>query len=196
MKKLILGFLLLANSLFAVTVSQIMNANPAYVRAYIEQVDIRDTKETQTPVPLFLTKLNTVDYPNLGAGYPYTNIEYSGQIRDWWYTQYYNTYGRYESWFDAYINPNDLSRTYIYVKLGNYGVNEVSLRKYVSGQGYVSVPSTTFNGQTYPMYSNGYKIYLDTASSSITSYEVKTHIQASDGTIDLYSNVSLSRNVQ
>jgi len=39
-------------------------------------------------------------------------------------------------------------------------------------------------------------IYLDTDSSSIRSYEVKTHIQASDGTVDLYSNVSLSRDVQ
>jgi hypothetical protein len=196
MKKLVLGLLLLANSLFAVTISQIMNADPAYKRAHIVQVEIRDSKETQSPVPAFLTKLNIVDYPYLGDGYPYTNIEYSGKIRDWWYTQYYDVYRRYESWFDSFIDPNDLSRTYIIINLENYGTNQVSLRKYVYGQGYVSVPSTTFNGQTYPYYSNGYKIYLDTGSSSISSYEVKTHIQASDGTVDLYSNVSLSRDVQ
>lgn len=73
MKKLVLSLLLLANSLFAVTISQIMNADPAYARAYITQIDIRDSNEVAT-------KLNTPTYPYLGAGYPYTNIEYSGSI--------------------------------------------------------------------------------------------------------------------
>jgi len=191
MKKLILGLLLLANSLFAVTTSEIMNADPAYHRAFITQVDIRDQYEVAT-------KLNTVSYPHLGAGYPYTNIEYSGNISDWWYTfsnDYYYFY-RYSSGWDYYINPADLSVTYIYVNLAGYSQSQVTLYKYVYGQGDVIVPSTTHNGETYPKYmGNGYWVYVDTASSAINFYSVETFIQETDGTVKLGNSVGISRNV-
>lgn len=179
MKKIVLALLLIANSLFAVTVSQIMNANPAYARAYITQVDIMDSNE-------LAAKLNTVTYQYWTAGYPYTNLKYSGSITQWYYTSDYTNFYYYSTYWDQYINPNDLSHTYIYVNLAGYSSSNVEVRR----------TGTTTPIPLYTTLSNGIKVYKDTGSSSINNYEVKTHIQASDGTVDLYNSVSISRNAQ
>jgi hypothetical protein len=182
MKKIVLALLLIVNSLFAVTISEIMNADPAYARAFITQVDVRDTNESAT-------KLNTVTYQYWTAGYPYTNLKYNGSITQWYYTfDYTNIYNYsypYSGWWDQYVNPNDLSVAYIYVNLQGYSASNV----------YV----TRSNGTTVPYYTtlpNGFRVYKDTGSSAVTSYVVKTHIQASDGTVDLYNNLSMDRNIQ
>lgn len=193
MKKLVLSLLLLASSLFAVTTSQIMNADPAYARAYITQIDIRDSNEVAT-------KLNTPTYPYLGAGYPYTNIEYSDSITSWYYTiDYNNLYPYsypYSGFWDQYVNPNDLSTTYVYVYLQGYSKSQTTLYHSVNGQKSV-VPTITHNGETFPKYlGNQVWVYCDLNSNAVNAYEVKTHIQASDGTVDLYNHISISRTAQ
>ena len=194
MKKLLLSLLLIANSLFAITLAEIdLGTHP---RAYITQVDIRDSKETEDPVPLYGTKLNTTTYPNWYSSYPYDSLKYSGEITSWVYTFDYANFYYYSTFWDAYINQNDLSRTYIYVNLQGYSINNVKLYKYEGGQKSI-VPSVTFDGYTYPRnIGNGYYVYLNTNSSAVGSYRAETFIQATDGSVILGNSVRIDRNTQ
>ncbi|PHS55825.1 MAG: hypothetical protein COB17_10855 [Sulfurimonas sp.] len=88
MKKIILGLLLLANSVFALSLSQIdLGTHP---RAFITQVDIRDQGE-------IATKLNTTTYQYWNSSYPYDSLKYSGKIESWVYT-FSNNYTQFYSY--------------------------------------------------------------------------------------------------
>ena len=178
MKKIILSLLLIANSLFAVTTAEVMESG--YPRAMITQIDIRDQGE-------YGTKLNVVDYTYWTASYPYDTLKYNGKIENWVYTfsDDYNDFYSYTYHWDSWVNPNDLSVTYIYVNLQGYSSNNV----YVTRSDDTAVPFSK-------TLSNGFRVYKDVGSSAIRSYKVKTYIQATDGSADLYNNVSIDRDVK
>ena len=189
MKKLLLSILLLANSLFAITLAEInLGTHP---RAMITQVDIRDKFE-------LATKLNTVSYPNWTSSYPYDALKYTGEINSWFYTHDYTNFYYYSSYWDTYLDPNDLSVTYIYIDLAGYSVtnNDITLYKYESGQKGEVLP-IVHNGVSYPNYlPDGTWVHVNTNSSSVGSYVVETFIQATDGSVTLGNNVGISRNAQ
>lgn len=187
MKKFLLGLLLVANSLFAISLADINLGT--HKRAFITQVDIRDTKETLSPTPPFLTKLNTVTYQYWDSGYPYENLKYSGKIEDWWYTVDYSSTARYESWYDTYINPDDLSITYVYVNTNGYSINNLKFWKYENGQKSSFTPNWVYS-------SGSIRAFKLINSKNVSSLVVETLIQATDGTAKLGNKVRIKRDVK
>lgn len=188
MKKItlsLLGFLLLAGSLFAVTLDEINSANPPYARAFITQIDIRDSGEAAT-------KLNTVTYEYWDADYPYNTMRYNGTIDTWYYTFDYSTFYYYSSGWDAYIDPNDLSVTYIYVNLQGYSTSSISVERYDSATQTWNTTNITY----YTTLTDGTRVYKSTSSAAINKYRVITTIQATDGTAYLHNNVTIDRDAQ
>lgn len=181
MKKLVLALLLIANSLFAISLSEIdLGTHP---RAFITQVDIRDSGE-------LATKLNTVNYQYWNASYPYDSLKYSGEITQWFYTHDYVNFYYYSSYWDAFLDPSDLSVTYIRLDLAGYS----SVRVY-KFEGGVKSKLTSLNSTI--VYSSGNtKIYKLENSSAVGSFSVETDIQATDGSVILGNSVRISRDVQ
>jgi len=187
MKKLLLSLLLVTNTLFAITLADIdLGTHP---RAFITQVDIRDSRDNLNPKPLLLTKLNTVTYQYWNASYPYDSIKYSGKIDNWWYTIDYSAIERYESWYDTYINPNDLSVTYVYVNYNGYSINQLTFWKYEAGQKSPFTPNWVYHS------GNIHAFKLDN-SKNIGSFFIETKITATDGTVKLGNSVSIDRNTK
>jgi len=92
---LLLGLLLVVNSLFAISLADINLGT--HSRAFITQVDIRDKGE-------LATKLNTTSYLYWTASYPYDSLKYNGEIKVWYYTHDYANFYNYSTYWDQYLN--------------------------------------------------------------------------------------------
>jgi len=177
MKKLLLGLLLVANSLFAITLAQInLQTHP---RAMITQVEVRDANE-------FATKINVVDYEYWNAGYPYDNLKYSGEIESWFYTFDFVDYYTYSAWWDQLIDQTDLSVTLLYIDMAGYSINNVNIYKYEGG---VRIP---ISPQLIDSSGN-MRLYKLENSSAVGSFFIETEIQATDGTAKLGNSVRIDR---
>jgi hypothetical protein len=188
MKKLalgLLGFLVFTGSLFAVTSDEVMNANPPYPRAFITQIDIRDSGE-------LATKLNVVTYQYWDAQYPYSTLRYSGNIDNWYYTHDYVNFYYYSTYWDQYLDPNDLSVTYLYVNFQGYSTSAVTVEKYDT----VNQEWNTINIMYKQTLPNGTRVYENNESASINQYRIMTTIQTVDGTVDLFNTVFIDRDAQ
>jgi len=180
MKKLVLALLIVVNSLYALSLSQIdLGTHP---RAFITQVDLRDQNE-------WATKLNTVTYQYWNSGYPYDSMKYSGKIESWVYTFDYNNFYEYSTFWDTYINQDDLSVTYVYFELNGYSSGQLNFFYYEAGSRVNFSPSLIY-------VSGSLWAFKHTNSKNVRSYGIETNIQASDGSVKLGNSVQISRDIK
>lgn len=180
MKKIVLALLLIANSLFAVTIAEINNANPVYARAYTVDVINYDT------AGVYKVTDNGVQYPYWTASYPYNGLKYSGEINTWYYTFDFNNYYSYSSYWDQF----NFSVHRVYVNLNGYSSQNIRFSYTLAGQVH---KLNEFNAPLPLTYvGNGIWYFDHTNSAGVTSYIVETFIQASDGTAILGNTVTLS----
>lgn len=178
MKKIVLALLLIANSLFAITLAEI--DLQTYTRAMITQAEVRDANE-------YATKINSVNYPYWNSGDPYLNLKYTGEVNSWYYTFDFTNYYTYSTYWDSYINQANLSVTYIYLDLKGYNINDVQLFKYQSGVKTL-VPTSSIVAS-----SGDIKLFKIENSTTVSSFSVETFIQATDGTAILGNTVTINR---
>lgn len=177
MKKIILALLLIVNSVFAITLAEInLGTHP---RAYVVDVTNYDT------VGAFKVTDGGVQYPYWTASYPYDGLKYSGEINTWYYTLDFNNYYNYSSYWDQYT----FSVHRVYVNLNGYSSQNIEYFYTLAGQVIKMNPKPQL---TY--VSNGIWYFDHINSIGVTSYRVKTTIQADDGTVILGNTVSLSAN--
>ena len=178
MKKLLLALLLVANSLYAITLGQIdLQTHP---RAMVTQMEVRDANE-------YATKINSVDYPYFTAGYPYENLKYNGEVNSWYYTFDFVDFYNYTTAWDDFIDQDNLSVTYVYLDLKGYSSSNVTLYKYQSGVKTL-VPTSSIVGS-----SGDIRLFFIENSTTVRTFVVETFIQATDGTVKLESSVSIDR---
>lgn len=174
-KKLLLGLLFAANSLFAITLAEInLQTHP---RAMVTQVEVRDGNE-------FATKINVVNYEYWNAGYPYDNLKYNGKVESWYYTYDFANYYNYSTWWDQLIDQTNLSITYLYIDIAGY--SKVNIYKYEGGERKKITPSLI---RSY----GDIRVYRLEDSSAVRSFFIETEIQATDGTVKLGNNVLIYR---
>jgi len=182
MKKVLLAlalFLGLANSLFAISINDIdLGTHP---RAYITQIDIKDSNE-------ILTKLNGVTYQYWNSVYPLNSQKYDGNIGSWVYTFDYQNFYSYDPIFVNFLDQADLISTYIYVQYPSSGYNSLKLQRGPAGDEVINPTGFPIN------LGNNSWVYKDENSNNQNYYEmITTIIPDEGGTVDLYAITSFNR---
>ncbi|WP_024955733.1 hypothetical protein [Sulfurospirillum arcachonense] len=180
MKKIMLGLIIIANSLFAISINDINGK--MHKRAYITRVDLVNDNQTAA-------KLILVSYPNINKPESNDYFKYDSERSQWIYTHGDSNYYYYSSYWDSFFNNTNVHTAYVYVNMQGYSIDSSSANVMVLwGNGYIDKQHQLQYLQTL---SDGTKVFIHENATNLLGYSVRTQIIANDGTVDLYSYVSV-----
>jgi len=114
-------------------------------------------------------------------------MRYSGDIENWFYSEDWNTFYYYSTYWDQYFNPNREARTYFIVD--TLGYSAITVERY-------DVASSSWKETNLDLIStsNNERMYEDTSNIPSNRYRVITRFIPDDGgTVDLFNTVSIDR---